>query len=385
MAAPVVETGDAPEAALEALPPGGGRRGAPSTSSCAVPSAPLLARPQGRPAPRTARRWCCWRRGTSSARAGARRCSEHGAEDILLEPYVPAAEVSARVRAVGRTPATCRRRSSTRARAVRDAALRGSPDRGLQPALPAAPARPPGRHACRHEHDLCPRGHARRRPLQGDQRRLGARGGGRGAGRRRRRRAGGGCAPRTTSGASAATSSSRCCPTPSDEAAATGRGPALERRRGAPGLSATISVGWATWAGEDAEAPPPSAPPTPRSTTRRRPGATGCAARAERPARACYAAPSLMTMTAEDKAASSSSSASASDEHDTGAVRGADRDAHVAHQPPHGAPPRRTGTTTIPRRGLLMLVGRRRRFLNYLQKKDLEGYRSLIRELGLRR
>ena len=37
------------------------------------------------------------------------------------------------------------------------------------------------------------------------------------------------------------------------------------------------------------------------------------------------------------------------------------------------------------RRGLLMLVGLRRRFLNYLQKKDLEGYRSLIRELGLRR
>ena len=37
------------------------------------------------------------------------------------------------------------------------------------------------------------------------------------------------------------------------------------------------------------------------------------------------------------------------------------------------------------RRGLLMLVGRRRRFLNYLQKKDLEGYRSPIRELGLRR
>ena len=37
------------------------------------------------------------------------------------------------------------------------------------------------------------------------------------------------------------------------------------------------------------------------------------------------------------------------------------------------------------RRGLLMLVGRRRRFLTSLQKKDLEGYRSLIRELGLRR
>lgn len=37
------------------------------------------------------------------------------------------------------------------------------------------------------------------------------------------------------------------------------------------------------------------------------------------------------------------------------------------------------------RRGLLMLVGRRRRFLNYLQRTDLERYRAVIRELGLRR
>jgi len=37
------------------------------------------------------------------------------------------------------------------------------------------------------------------------------------------------------------------------------------------------------------------------------------------------------------------------------------------------------------RRGLLMLVGKRRRLLNYLQRHDLEGYRALIRELGLRR
>ena len=37
------------------------------------------------------------------------------------------------------------------------------------------------------------------------------------------------------------------------------------------------------------------------------------------------------------------------------------------------------------RRGLLKLVGRRRRFLNYLQKRDVEGYRALIKELGLRR
>jgi small subunit ribosomal protein S15 len=37
------------------------------------------------------------------------------------------------------------------------------------------------------------------------------------------------------------------------------------------------------------------------------------------------------------------------------------------------------------RRGLLMLVGRRRRLLNYLQRTNLNGYRELIRELGLRR
>ena len=37
------------------------------------------------------------------------------------------------------------------------------------------------------------------------------------------------------------------------------------------------------------------------------------------------------------------------------------------------------------RRGLLMLVGDRRRFLNYLRRSDLEGYRELIASLGLRR
>jgi small subunit ribosomal protein S15 len=37
------------------------------------------------------------------------------------------------------------------------------------------------------------------------------------------------------------------------------------------------------------------------------------------------------------------------------------------------------------RRGLLMLVGRRRRFLDYLQREDLEGYRQLTQELGLRK
>ena len=37
------------------------------------------------------------------------------------------------------------------------------------------------------------------------------------------------------------------------------------------------------------------------------------------------------------------------------------------------------------RRGLLKLVGQRRRLLDYLAKKDLDGYRALIAELGLRR
>jgi small subunit ribosomal protein S15 len=37
------------------------------------------------------------------------------------------------------------------------------------------------------------------------------------------------------------------------------------------------------------------------------------------------------------------------------------------------------------RRGLLLLVGQRRRLLNYLRKNNVERYRSLIEELGLRR
>jgi small subunit ribosomal protein S15 len=37
------------------------------------------------------------------------------------------------------------------------------------------------------------------------------------------------------------------------------------------------------------------------------------------------------------------------------------------------------------RRGLLMMVGKRRRLLNYLMKKDIEKYRELIKELGIRK
>ena len=37
------------------------------------------------------------------------------------------------------------------------------------------------------------------------------------------------------------------------------------------------------------------------------------------------------------------------------------------------------------RRGLLKMVGRRRRLLDYLRRSDFEAYRELIKELGLRR
>ena len=37
------------------------------------------------------------------------------------------------------------------------------------------------------------------------------------------------------------------------------------------------------------------------------------------------------------------------------------------------------------RRGLLKMVGHRRRLLNYLQRQDVERYRTVVRDLGLRR
>ena len=37
------------------------------------------------------------------------------------------------------------------------------------------------------------------------------------------------------------------------------------------------------------------------------------------------------------------------------------------------------------RRGLLMLVGKRRRLLDYLKAKDIERYRTVIKELGIRK
>ncbi|MBF0551921.1 MAG: 30S ribosomal protein S15 [Deltaproteobacteria bacterium] len=37
------------------------------------------------------------------------------------------------------------------------------------------------------------------------------------------------------------------------------------------------------------------------------------------------------------------------------------------------------------RRGLLKLVGQRRRLLNYLKRKDIDRYRTIIKELGIRK
>jgi len=39
----------------------------------------------------------------------------------------------------------------------------------------------------------------------------------------------------------------------------------------------------------------------------------------------------------------------------------------------------------LSRRGLLMLVGKRRRLLNYVKNKDVQRYRTIIETLGLRR
>ena len=139
-------------------------------------------------------------------------------------------------------------------------------------------------------------------------------------------------------------------------------------------LAVTISAGWAAWEGE-----------APDELLRRADEALYEAKRA-RPrsgrGRSCYRAAPHMTLTADDKRELVTKFGK--DESDTGATevqiamltrRINDLTEHLReHKHDHHS-----------RRGLLMLVGRRRRFLNYLQKKDLEGYRSLIRELGLRR
>jgi hypothetical protein len=66
-----------------------------------------------------------------------------------------------------------------------------------------------------------------------------------------------------------------------------------------------------------------------------------------------------------------------------GLAGSSDRDADAAHQELTTTCARTSTTITPPRPAQ---AGRAPpRFLNYLQRKDLEGYRALIKELGLRR
>ena len=89
-----------------------------------------------------------------------------------------------------------------------------------------------------------------------------------------------------------------------------------------------------------------------------------------------------MTITAEEKAELTAKFGK--DERDTGAteVQIALLTRRINHLTEHL---REHGHDHHSRRGLLMLVGQRRRLLKYLQKKDLDRYRALIQELGLRR
>jgi small subunit ribosomal protein S15 len=89
-----------------------------------------------------------------------------------------------------------------------------------------------------------------------------------------------------------------------------------------------------------------------------------------------------MTMTAEQKAEITAKFGK--DERDTGAteVQIALLTSRINHLTEHL---REHQHDHHSRRGLLMLVGQRRRLLNYLQGKDLDRYRALIKELGLRR
>ena len=46
---------------------------------------------------------------------------------------------------------------------------------------------------------------------------------------------------------------------------------------------------------------------------------------------------------------------------------------------------KRNPKDTNGKRGLLSLVGQRKSLLSYMQKKDLDGYRQLLKDLGLRK
>ncbi len=56
--------------------------------------------------------------------------------------------------------------------------------------------------------------------------------------------------------------------------------------------------------------------------------------------------------------------------------------AHITHLTPHFAEHKKDNHT---RRGLLRMVNQRRKLLDYLKRKDVARYRSLIERLGLRK
>ena len=144
------------------------------------------------------------------------------------------------------------------------------------------------------------------------------------------------------------------------------------RRRARTPVPVTVSIGVATWDGE-----------APEDLLHRADEALYAAKEARaRPCHGCYPARPHMTMTAEEKR--EIVSRFGRDETDTGKteVQVALLTHRINHLTEHLREHKHDHHS---RRGLLMLVGRRRRFLNYMQKNDLEGYRTLIRELGLRR
>jgi small subunit ribosomal protein S15 len=100
------------------------------------------------------------------------------------------------------------------------------------------------------------------------------------------------------------------------------------------------------------------------------------------PERVCYRGPRMTAITAERKRELAAQFGS--NEQDTGntRVQVALLTERINHLTEHL---REQSKDHHSRRGLLMLVGRRRRFLDYLRRRDLEGYRALIKELGLRK
>ena len=89
-----------------------------------------------------------------------------------------------------------------------------------------------------------------------------------------------------------------------------------------------------------------------------------------------------MTMTADEKA--EITARFGKDERDTGAteVQIALLTSRINHLTEHL---REHQHDHHSRRGLLMLVGKRRRLLQYLERSDLERYRQVVSDLGLRR